>query len=474
MPNIQYIASLLPDPKGKTTTLVKDQNVYDIVRHVMSMHNECQNDYDLICEHFWKGNVESTAKYIFDFCKQNIPYSIEPAKAQTVKSPATILRDAMDGDINQDCKHYALFCNGIIHALQRKGYPISCKYRFASDVPGELYPKHVFSIIPVNDGYIWLDPVLPNFNQFHKYYYFKDKVPKMALYKVSGVQHLPNQQYNDYISGWCGEEMGAHGRGRAKVNRAIKHTFDATKKIALSPNRNAFLALVKINFLNIASKLHKKQSTPQGARELHNFWVKVGGNPNKLQTAISQGIKHHVGKKIHGFGENDSIGMPQIAVILAEAAPIFAALAPLLKALGVSTQQVDEITKAAAAGKDITNALETIPDKLEPDNITMLPAGPGKKVIPGEPTMMDYDNENEADRGVVKAAKNTELIKASREEIPEAKTGIEETANVVTDWGKGFRDFIQNNRGTVITLGSITLGVVAVKYIFSKTTKRKR
>lgn len=56
------------------------------------------------------------------------------------------------------------------------------------------------------------------------------------------------------------------------------------KKIALAPSRNAFLLLVKMNVLNFANRLAANNQSA-----LKNKWEKLGGNWNKLNTAINQG-----------------------------------------------------------------------------------------------------------------------------------------------------------------------------------------
>ena len=468
MANIRHILQQLPEPQGKKETLVADQNVYDIVRHVMYMHNECQRDYDIISEQFWQGNDVETCRYIFNFCKKNIPYSIEPAKAQTVKSPAQILGDAIKGNVSQDCKHYALICNGIIHSLQRKGYPIKCKYRFCSDVAGEHYPKHVFCIVPTNDGDIWLDPVLPGFNQYHKYYYIKDKTPKMALYKVSGVgDQEPGNSYNDYISGFGGE-VGAHGRGKQKIHNLWRDTKRGAARVSLAVPRNAFLELVKLNAFQLARIFYQGGQDAKMLERIKNKWVDLGGKWYALKDAINIGYNHYLKrrkrtnpagyKNLSGFGYETSA--PHIgdggatAALISAAAAILAAFAEIIKEIkGKSKEDLnspENYEPGPAMGPGPAMPPETQPGPQ---------MGPGGQ--PGQ--YMDYYNTRPG----------STIIPADRPEIPGASNALETTANVATDWGRGVKNFIENNRGTVITLGGLTLGVLAVKYIFSPTPKRK-
>jgi len=183
-PDIDTVLNRLPAREQQYKKLVEDQNVFDIVRHTLKMHKEYANDYDLFSKLFWQGDVHKTCQAIFDFCKAYIPYEAEPSKTQVVRNARQILLDAKTDSIPLDCKTYGLICTGIVDSLKRQGYPINAIFRFASDVQGDNYPKHVFCVVKTDESNIWLDPVLDRLNQYHKYYYFLDKKPpQVALYK---------------------------------------------------------------------------------------------------------------------------------------------------------------------------------------------------------------------------------------------------------------------------------------------------
>ena len=329
-PEIGEITEVLPEPNSNYEKVVNRQNVFDIVKHTLEMHKETASDYDRISPKFWKGNILDTCHCIFDFCKANIPYDMETKKVQTVKTPGQILNDAIEGDIKQDCKHYALFCCGIVDSLKRQGYPISCFFRFASDIEGEKYPKHVFCVVRDSEANIWLDPVLSSLNKWHKYYYFLDKKCPMALYKVSG---LGDKGQSEMICGFGeGGEIGKHGKGWAKLKKGVqnlekgvekkihqagkdikhftkeagdvaKKTGKAIKKIqpgkvllkvSLSASRNAFLLLLKLNVMQLAVKLFEHAQTPNGLNKIKSLWDKVGGSWSALRNAINQGYHHYM------------------------------------------------------------------------------------------------------------------------------------------------------------------------------------
>jgi hypothetical protein len=63
----------------------------------------------------------------------------------------------------------------VLDALNRQGWNIKWKYRFASDDLFSDIPGHVFVVINDNGNEIWVDPVLSEFNQDHAYFSYIDK-----------------------------------------------------------------------------------------------------------------------------------------------------------------------------------------------------------------------------------------------------------------------------------------------------------
>lgn len=178
------IASTLPY-YGIETNLVEDQDSSDIIVFLKKNHKQNQKDYDNIAIDFWQGNAGDTAKYLFDFCKKNIAYKIEPKERQTVKTPGAIIHEGVG-----DCKHYSSFINGIIDALYRKGYPVTCMYRFVSDDPGTDV-HHVFAVIKDGSGReYWADPVVNTFNK--RPIFYNTKNVHMPLKQISGTSAIGN------------------------------------------------------------------------------------------------------------------------------------------------------------------------------------------------------------------------------------------------------------------------------------------
>lgn len=173
--NRGLIMGKLPAPGSGSVLIEKDQSVFDIMSLIKYVHKKNLSNYDRIAGMFWKGNVYDTCEALWKFCKNNIRYSIETDKVQTVRSPQRILSEVFG-----DCKHYASFIGGVLGALQRQGYKIDWKYRFASYRLFDSTPGHVFVV--VNDGEeIWIDPVLNSFDEHKPYMYAQDRKISNAM-----------------------------------------------------------------------------------------------------------------------------------------------------------------------------------------------------------------------------------------------------------------------------------------------------
>jgi hypothetical protein len=176
----EFLLQYLPAYKGNELIIEEDQSVHDIVREVLDAHREFAEDYDCIASFFDDDNLEA----IFNFCKKNIRYSVEPEKDQTTRSPAATLEIG-----SGDCKHYAGFIGGILGALNRRGSEIDWCYRFASYDMSIDEPGHVFVVVKDGDDEIWIDPVLETFDERLQPHYIIDETPEM-LTRLSGVQYL--------------------------------------------------------------------------------------------------------------------------------------------------------------------------------------------------------------------------------------------------------------------------------------------
>jgi hypothetical protein len=169
-----------------------DQTVTDIIDGIVSTHYQYQDEYDKISQYFVGESELETARNIFNFLKSNVPYFIESNNKQTLRSPSAIIALRQGAD----CKSYALFANGVLDSLNRKGiFQVPLAFRFAGYKNNTREPQHVFAVMyPGTKKEIWIDPVLPRFNEKRQPSFFKDKKIKMALIALSGVGYTASDK----------------------------------------------------------------------------------------------------------------------------------------------------------------------------------------------------------------------------------------------------------------------------------------
>lgn len=339
MANLFSNISAIAPYYGTSTVLVSDHTVPDIMNGLMYKHAKEGREYDKFSQKFWKGNPQDTARGLFGFCRQNIRYIVELPDDQTVKSPGAITYDRFG-----DCKHYASFINGVLDSLKRKGYPVGQPvYRFAGYHMFSNDLHHVFAVLKTPQGEYWIDPVLPTFNNRKIYFAHEDKAAAMPLREISGFGYQDDANVGGFFDKIKdavkkvehGIEVNtaniakgvkvntaniakgvkvntaniAHGvsvdaqnlkkginitahnieKGAANTAKAVKSV--ALKVVGAAP-RNAFLALLKANAFNMAHRLYDFiHSNKANENEVYAKWQSLGGEPNKIKTAITDGMR---------------------------------------------------------------------------------------------------------------------------------------------------------------------------------------
>lgn|SRR5487761_309842 len=183
------LLALLPAFKDEYVLLENDQDTADIRRAIMEAHQKWKGQYDLIYPFFLAGDPIKIAQNIFDFLKNEVPYTKESRELQTVKNPTAILTDGE----TIDCKGYSLFIGGVLDAIQRSANknnetPFTWCYRFASYDKTQREPGHVFVVMALYQGELWIDPVFPEFNRGRMHEWELDQTPGAinGLYMLSG------------------------------------------------------------------------------------------------------------------------------------------------------------------------------------------------------------------------------------------------------------------------------------------------
>ena len=339
--------------------LVQDQSTGDIIDAICTAHKRHAQEYSRISSFFNAGTPREVGRKIFNFLKNNVRYVIEPGSKQTVKSPAAILATGYG-----DCKHYSLFAGGVLQSL---GIPFA--YRFASYREYDKQPQHVFVVINPGKNEIWLDPVVGVYDYKKPYKYATDR--KMALYSISGMgataqqkaalkaakaakKAAPTKAAKKAAKTEVKAARQAAGRTAGQV---LKKGTKAILKVAAAPVRNAFLALVALNFGGLGTKLSIAwQKAPS---RITNFWEGAGGQINALKKAWEKGSTK---KRIFG---DDSIGVAPAAAATA-AAPLLVKVADLLKQIGIDPAELVQLGKDALNSK----AQELAKKVLEPKAAT--------------------------------------------------------------------------------------------------------
>ena len=186
-----FILGKLTPFQNKQTVVTNSQGVNDIINGILSTHDLYKDEYDKISNYFYTGSDKGTAQKVWNYLKDNVVYNIESDRMQTLRSPAAILSMGSGAD----CKSYALFANGILDSLRRKGLiKGDLVYRFAG-YGDRKDLEHVFSVLKTNKGEIWIDPVLGTFNQKKEPNYYTDKkINNMSLVAMAGIGDLSTDQ----------------------------------------------------------------------------------------------------------------------------------------------------------------------------------------------------------------------------------------------------------------------------------------
>lgn len=320
----------LPTFENKRQVIVHNQAVGDIITGILRTHSMYAKDYDRIADQFSGHNAEAIAKKVYDYLKTHTHYKIEPDTQQTLRSPSAILALGANPRVGLDCKSYSLFIAGILSAWQRKGMKINWCYRFASYKLLDKLPHHVFICLnPNTDKEIWVDPVLPTFNNRKQFTYKIDKKP-MALVAVAGIGKIKRTR---------SEKIERRKQLKSKIKDKIKKAGKVVLKFnpATATARNAFLLLVKVNALKLGSKLYQAQQ--KDAAKLKKFWESIGGNYRTLSIAIGQGAKQKP--------QLSGIGVVAAASASAAALPIILKVTDYLKKLGITTDDIKKYTGKA-------------------------------------------------------------------------------------------------------------------------------
>jgi hypothetical protein len=147
-------------PQNKTYFISRNQTSGEIASAIVKAIRDSKASAEFLAPNFKNKNKLNTAKLIYIFCKNAIPYKKEPGEYQTAKTLPRILQDK-----NGDCKHLSI---AVASLLRASGIP--CKLRLVSQRMFDTTPNHIYCIAVINGEEIVLDCVLKQFDTECNYY----------------------------------------------------------------------------------------------------------------------------------------------------------------------------------------------------------------------------------------------------------------------------------------------------------------
>lgn len=287
-------------------------------------------------------NPELAGIKICRFIQSNVKYKADGYTEQQIKLPAQLIKTGVG-----DCKSFALF---FLAAAYSAGYEAGL--RFASYSKNKKF-THVYNYIKYKNKIYTFDACVKDLKESNKYTNIKD----MKVTYLAGTPSMISES-NQFINApYDDDAIGKRSKAERKAKRAekkekrkegggiIKRAVKAGKKVALAAPRGSFLLLVDINFRGIARKLAAaREKSPSQYKEL---WLKLGGDPDKLDKAVSIGLKKKpflgTKKGLAGpYTEPEYIGVVAAATVtgaVTSAAALLAAFQKLFKTLGIKSKK---------------------------------------------------------------------------------------------------------------------------------------
>jgi hypothetical protein len=170
-----YKTSLIKKPKKEDDQIrYADGLTQDIIETVLYADTKAAWYTQLFAPTLKKKTLPETCRNIWQFVKTQIPYKLDPAGEQWIKSPGRLWADKAG-----DCKSFSLFTGSCLRNL---GIPYG--YRFASYSSINPQATHVYVYVPLaNGGEIILDSVWTGpFNTQKAYTFKQDKLMSRIAY----------------------------------------------------------------------------------------------------------------------------------------------------------------------------------------------------------------------------------------------------------------------------------------------------
>ena len=153
----EMVLSRLPPSLGEYQLIKETQYVLDIVSEVRKAHKMFGSFYDQFADLFYNRNPGIVTDNLYHFCKKYLRYFEQPKEWQSSLMPQGIIELGYQGN-GVDCKHYSLFCAGVLGSLNRLyNCCFVARYLFVG-YGGAKEPYHVYVSVRDRENDIWLDP----------------------------------------------------------------------------------------------------------------------------------------------------------------------------------------------------------------------------------------------------------------------------------------------------------------------------
>lgn len=308
-------------------------------------------------------DIVTIARSIGRFTQKKFKYKKDGLTYQDIQLPSALERSKAG-----DCKSLSLYIAAYLTSLNiRNGL------RFAAYNTPEV--THVYNYyFDENNKLHTLDACIKDLKESPNY----TKLQDMQTRIIAGVPVL----FDEEINGPRRDERRRRRQERREEREERREAGGAGKQIPLAIPRKAFLALVSINFRNLAKR--QNELLQKNPNDLKAFWLKLGGDFSKLQQAINEGKNKRPvfgkGKRVNGIAEEPGTSaeggdtLKTIEKFLPFIGPIVTALTNLFKKNKIDDSGVLEPGEAQPLGnfqasdpetKEAEQYTKTTPGKTE-------------------------------------------------------------------------------------------------------------
>lgn len=226
--------------------------------------------------HLFKGKTETeTARNIWNFLHNDVPYKADGFKEQIIKLPAALIRQG------GDCKSYALFTTAVLNCLGIPSY-----YRLVRYNPAAMNAAHIYVV--TKSGLI-IDAVYDHFNQEKPYFKKNDYNTMTALRSVGaqiGQLPTPANFIKDLITNGL---KGASLTAAQQIGRSLSYgkASPYPVKLTMRGARLIFLYAFENNWGNLATNYFKVSAATR--QKIKAIYQAMGGNYYNVYLSATAG-----------------------------------------------------------------------------------------------------------------------------------------------------------------------------------------